>query len=450
MIHCPGCGQGLRFDIKTQMMLCDFCGSSFDPAESAKNSRDAEEHEEQGEGLDAYVFTCPSCGGELMATDKTDAIGFCPFCGGASMIYSRLYENWKPAYVIPFKITKDQCRELYLKKVKQSLFTSKKYRDPGLIEGFRGIYMPYWNYHARHEGRFSVNAKRKTATAVQQYRISGNLSADLEGYGHDASTAFDDRISENLAPYDLDEKKPFAPGYLSGFYADIGDVDPNYYCKDIADEITSDTIKALNEKMSKRHFKVSEQDAVIPVELTDAERTLYPVWFMSYRDNDKITYATVNGQTGKVSADLPVSPWKILLTVLIVGAVIAGAMFFLPSVKANGTLAFTALLLAVGYVVLRLNFNNTVNEKTGLIKTEEAKRFKKHEAWRMFFVIISVVGGFALSIADLAYNWISYLGCLVLAAVLFWVMLSHIRFQAEIARRKPPQFNKKGAAYDES
>lgn len=37
------------------------------------------------------------------------------------------------------------------------------------------------------------------------------------------------------------------------------------------------------------------------------DRTMFPVWFLSYRNKDRVAYATVNGQTGKVAADLPVS-----------------------------------------------------------------------------------------------------------------------------------------------
>ena len=33
MIDCPSCGANLKFDPKSQRMLCDFCGSSFDPGE---------------------------------------------------------------------------------------------------------------------------------------------------------------------------------------------------------------------------------------------------------------------------------------------------------------------------------------------------------------------------------------------------------------------------------
>ena len=31
MISCPGCGQGLRFDVESQQMHCDYCGAGFDP-----------------------------------------------------------------------------------------------------------------------------------------------------------------------------------------------------------------------------------------------------------------------------------------------------------------------------------------------------------------------------------------------------------------------------------
>ena len=452
MIYCPGCGGGLRFDIPTQMMACDYCGGSYDPATTGRMNKDA-----QGRRMfESFVFTCPSCGGELLTTDQNDAVGFCPFCGGASMLYDRVHQQWEPEYIIPFQITKEQCKELYAKEAKRSIFTSRKYRDPQLIEGFRGIYMPYWNYQAIQKGRFSLNGEKKSAFTAKSYRITGDIDLTLDGYGHDASKGFDDRISEDIAPFDPRGHKPFAPGYLSGFYADIGDVDAYGYSKKAEDVIREDTAKLMTKQDAivrptggLQKIKVSTADAQIPTSVTGAQRTLYPVWFMSYRNKDKITYAAVNGQTGKVSADLPVSPWKILLTVLLVGAALAAALFIMPSVKANWTLAASALLLAIGGIILRVAFNNAVNPQTGLDSTEEAKRFKKRGKWRVLAVVISVAAAVVTAYLDPAYNIISYLGCLILAGELFWIMLSHIRFQAQIAKRQPPQFNKKGAAYDE-
>ncbi|MBQ3264906.1 MAG: hypothetical protein IJH07_03925 [Ruminococcus sp.] len=452
MIQCPGCGGALRFDIPTQLMLCDHCGGTYDPASTATMNKDANGRKM----FDTYVFTCPSCGGELLTTDQTDAVGFCPFCGGASMLYDRIHRQWEPEYIIPFQITKEQCKELYVKEAKRSVFTSRKYRDPQLIESFRGIYMPYWVYQALQVGEFSLEGEKKGAFTVSSYRVTGNIDVQLDGYGHDASKEFDDRISEHIAPFDPHGHKPFAPGYLSGFYADVGDVNAHQYDKKAIDAMSEDTARLLSQQNAVvrpdgglRKIRIFPQKAQIPTSVTSAQRTLYPVWFMSYRNKDKITYAAVNGQTGKVSADLPVSPWKILLTVLIVGAAIAASLFFLPSVKANWTLAASALLLVIGSIILHVAFNRVVNEETGLNKTEEAVRFKKRDIWRRILVIVSAVIAFVTAFIDPAYNIISYAGCLLMAAQLFWIMLSHIRFQAEIAKRRPPQFNKKGAAYDE-
>lgn len=51
---------------------------------------------------------------------------------------------------------------------------------------------------------------------------------------------------------------------------------------------------------------------------------MFPVWFLSYRNKDRVAYATVNGQTGKVAADLPVSLMRYFI-----GSVILAIPIFL-------------------------------------------------------------------------------------------------------------------------
>lgn len=448
MIQCPSCSGGLKFDIPSQQMLCEHCGNRYDPSQFDDRDKD------NAKTYDCCLYNCPSCGGELLATEQTDAIGYCPFCGGASMLFGRMKRQWRPDYIIPFKITKDQCKELYKKEARRSPFTSKKYRDPRLIEGFRGIYMPYWLYQGQHLGPFTLTGSKKGFFIGKDYQITGSTDVTVDGYAHDASRAFDDRISENLAPYDIREQKPFYPGYLSGFYADIGDVDKSAYNYKGSEFMKQQTARLMgtDERIAGKglhKIKIDEKTAQIPTKVTSAKRVLYPVWFMSYRDGDKLTYAAVNGQTGKVCADLPASPLKIMIAVLIVAALLAGAMFILPSIKANATLLVTVILLIAGVIILRKNYRSVVNPSTGLDKTEEAKKFSKHDKRRLLLIIISCVLAILLAFADVAYNYISYGASLFIGLELFYMMYCHIRFQVEIARRRPPQFNKKGAYTDE-
>lgn len=353
MVHCPSCASGLRFDIESQKLVCEHCGNSF-AVEDVKDSQ--KDDATESNYLDAYAFICPSCAAEIVTFDENDAVGFCPYCGGESMLRERIRKKWAPKSVIPFKITKEQCKKEYIKEVKRHPFVSSKYRKPELIDSFRGLYMPYWHFDGKIQGHYTVkNLKTaqegiKTTTYItydQDYLIDYNLS----GYSHDASLKFDDHVSEKLAPYHGEDEVDFHPGYLSGFYAEIGDADLNEY-KDVAasalNEYTQDRIE---EKISAVNYR-NKRDISLPTKVKNIEYSLHPVWFMSYRRKKKMTYAAVNGQTGKVAADLPLSPLRILAAALILAAAIFGLLFLgrytLPTIKANATLGVCAMLLLTG------------------------------------------------------------------------------------------------------
>ena len=128
MIHCPTCGSGLRFDIASQKTVCDHCRNSFEP-ESLPDS--VYDDADTAQAFEGFAFMCPDCGAELMTTDSNDAVGFCPYCGGASVIHDRLRQEWKPNQIIPFSITKEQCKEIYVKEVKNYVHQDffEAYRD---------------------------------------------------------------------------------------------------------------------------------------------------------------------------------------------------------------------------------------------------------------------------------------------------------------------------------
>ena len=540
MVGCPTCGAALRFDIASQKMACDHCGNFFETQQLSDNSSRDDARSSQ---FDSYVYICPSCGAELLTTDKNDAVGFCQYCGGASMIFEKMRQEWKPDYIIPFKITKEDCKKAYCKEVRRHPFVSGRYKKPDLIESFRGIYMPYWSYRSVMRGEFRVKAKsqRERVSAntyeIVHYDIVGNSNLALEGYSRDASLSFDDDISDALAPYEYRQQTPFAPGYLSGFYAESGDVNAHEYDSIISLEAKEDAVNALIQndavkKCCEQLKSTSDADTTrASVNIESAKRTLNPVWFMSYRKGKDITYATVNGQTGKVAADLPLSPLRIIFFALGLSAVIFGIIALLmnlipsiPSIKANGTLGICLILMNAGMYYLQNSFNGTVAgtggaktrvaaggytvalficlitfigvvtdgsyekhraylcflpmtatavimliahlrmanstrqikkmtaDNTSILRTRvitEAKSFLNKVIWLKLIMYLSIVIGALIVYIDLAYNAVSYGFCFLAAAELFGLALFHIHFQTNVAKRPLPQFNKKGALYDE-
>lgn len=232
MLSCPNCGGNLKFDIPSQQLSCEHCHTLFDPYDFDGKTSDAEESKTFDGDYEVTIFTCPQCGGEILSTDNA-AAGFCSFCGASTILYSRISHEKRPNYIIPFQKTKEQCKEAYARRMKHSIFAPKELRDPSYIDSFRGIYMPYWAFYISQKGSLSLNGKKTSRRGdyiiTDHYALTGDLDAYYKGLSYDASSSFDDNISEELAPYNLKGMKAFTPAYLSGFYADTSDVDAKIY-----------------------------------------------------------------------------------------------------------------------------------------------------------------------------------------------------------------------------
>ena len=227
MYQCPNCGGEMRFDIPSQKLKCGYCESLMKPTEHPY-LKGAEEETE----FELTAFLCPQCGAEIMSQDNT-AAAFCSFCGASTLLTSRVSKEKKPDAIIPFQKTKEDCIKAYRKVMRHALFAPNDYKDEKCIESFRGIYMPYWVYDVKHSGRFCLHGKKYSRKGsydiTKHYDLTGEMDAEYNGITHDASREFADDISESMAPYDVKEMLHFHPAYLSGFYADIHDVDTTIY-----------------------------------------------------------------------------------------------------------------------------------------------------------------------------------------------------------------------------
>ena len=314
MYECRNCGGNLKFDIGSQKLFCEYCGTLEDPYNVYKE-RDAEESTQ----YDVTVFTCPQCGGEILSEDTTAAT-FCNFCGGATILNSRLGKERRPHHIIPFTKTREDCRRAYAKMVRRAIFAPKELRDEAHIEKFRGIYMPYWIYSFKTQGMVYFNGSKSQQKGdyliTRHYTMQSNVDAVYRGIAYDASAAFADNLSGAIAPFYLEEEKPFTPSFLSGFYADTSDVDSYVYEEEAQDMVMEDGCERMSQNAVCSRFHVKKgknrnslKKALQPAQ-TVKELAMLPVWFLAYRKDDKVAYAVVNGQTGKEAADLPVDMKK--------------------------------------------------------------------------------------------------------------------------------------------
>lgn len=369
MYQCKKCGGNVRFDIEEQMLKCDYCNELLDPYGVEK------EVDASASVYGANVFTCPQCGAQLLSED-TAAADFCSYCGASTILTSRVSKKRKPDIIIPFKKTKEECKQLFSEKMKKAIFAPNELRDKDALEGFRGIYMPYWSYNVSQKKDLRLNGLVDSEVYATGYYyrqtalLTGKLDAEYSGIAHDSSSAFRDDISERIAPFSIEDGKPFTPSYLSGFYADVDDVSFQTYENEVRQIANNRTFEYLMEqgdsKMYGLSVKPSEMDKSFGTEVKSQNRAMFPVWFMAFRKGNRVAYATVNGQTGKVASDMPVDYGKFAIGTAIVSVLLFLIFNMFFTFKPEAALLVASLLTLVSAFIYNRELDEIIVKDNSL------------------------------------------------------------------------------------
>ena len=303
--RCRNCGGNVVFDIDTQMLKCQHCDSSF-PAEEYQ----VRDYSSGSAGLGLTRFSCGGCGAELEGTEDS-VVGFCPYCGGQSMLRIGSRPREAAEYVLPFQVSRARCAELYRENAKKVLYLPRELRDPEYLERFTGIYMPYYSYDVQigqpdiqgtktveHHHRYDV---------VNTYQIDAQVLGGVCSVPFDASRYLDDEIAARAMPFDTRQQRRFHPAYLSGFYADASTVPANTYFEEAEAQASKDVVEEVAEQiLAQEQIQVDTRKASVEARTLGYRSALLPMWFLTWRKGERVAYAVVNGESGKVVSDLPV------------------------------------------------------------------------------------------------------------------------------------------------
>lgn len=349
MYECPNCAANLKFHIGKQMLFCNACGTSMSPY-SFHKSQDAEETK----FYETTIFTCPQCGSELITTNDTAAT-FCSYCGSSTILDSRISHKKAPHYIIPFQKDKEDCQKAYKRMLRYAYFLPKEFKDPEQIEKFRPIYMPFWLYTLKHDGPIKLSQANKIVHSEELY-------VKYEELSYDASSSFSDDLATAIWPYHLDKKQKFSPAFLSGFYADTRDLNHDLYLEEALDLVTADTIQRIHKdpfhfREFSHGWKLKPVDNTFEFKAEKIDLAMFPVWFLSYRKEDRVAYAVMNGQTGKLAGDMPIAVHKYLLCSLLGAIPIFLLLYCYWNMQPLSLLIISALLSFVSSIMLNMQLS---------------------------------------------------------------------------------------------
>ena len=151
---CPCCGGAVQFDSGSQKLKCPYCDTEFDIAalnqseqqsqgEDSINWQNTANEWQAGETDQMRVYTCTSCGGEIVCDSTTSATS-CPYCGNPVALTGNLTGALRPDVIIPFKLDKKAAKAALKKHVHSNKFIPKVFQDKNHIDEIKGVYVPHW------------------------------------------------------------------------------------------------------------------------------------------------------------------------------------------------------------------------------------------------------------------------------------------------------------------
>lgn len=348
--QCPACTGPLHYSAKSGKLECDYCGSSFDVAEiealyarkeaeaaAAKQAADAKAEAAQAAKAEAAeaaaasggwdtsglsrdwgaeadglrVYSCPSCGAELIC-DQSTAATACPYCGNPAIVPGQFSGALRPDYILPFRLSKDDAVQALRAHYKGKPFLPRSFTSANHIEQIQGVYVPFWLFDGGAEGAASYRTSNTNVfetgdyeiTETRHYHVVRAGSLAFEKIPVDASSKMPDDHMDSIEPFDYAQLRPFSTAYLPGYLADKYDVTIDD-SRDRADTRCRETLaQALRDTVTGYGACVTERED-IALRRGKVHYALLPVWMLSTKWRGQDFLFAMNGQTGKLVGDLP-------------------------------------------------------------------------------------------------------------------------------------------------
>ena len=115
---------------------------------------------------------------------------------------------------------------------------------------------------------------------------------------------------DSIEPYDYSDIRDFSIAYLPGFLADKFDVSAEESAPRADIRCKNTVIDKLRGTVS-GYSTVSTRSENVELRRGSVKYALFPVWMLNTKWKDKTFLFAMNGQTGKIVGDLPISKGKL-------------------------------------------------------------------------------------------------------------------------------------------
>ena len=143
------------------------------------------------------------------------------------------------------------------------------------------------------------------------------------------SRGVDVRFTRAIEPFPTNEVVPYDPGYVSGWLVERYQIDLSEAATTSKEQMEQQITAMCDSQVPGDTHRGLQVDAHF------FDRTfkhiLSPIWLLTYNYGAKTFHVVVNGYTGAIAGDHPLSFWKVLLAVLGAIALALGIFYFVAN-----------------------------------------------------------------------------------------------------------------------
>ena len=232
LITCKVCGAEIFWDTKTQSLKCEYCGAEIHPSELG----DVEQAKAVGKIKDnskgnLVQYKCEGCGANLV-TQSRSMSSHCTYCGRVLSLGKNVLGVFNPQFIVPFSINKQQAISIYKEYMKQNFRFSQIFQKDNNDNNIKGLYVPYWLHSFGLDANYELDCHEieqekhgdNWYTYYPEFKVNVNCNGSVVRLPTDAEKQIDNKLIDQIEPFDYTKMQKFHPGYLAGFHAQAYDV----------------------------------------------------------------------------------------------------------------------------------------------------------------------------------------------------------------------------------
>lgn len=216
--------------------------------------------------------------------------------------------------MIPFIKTKEDAKKAFQKLCFHKPLLPRDFYAPDRLEKITGVYVPFWLFDCHTSGTITASATRVHSWTDRKYRYTKTDYYRVERAGvlnfgkvpADGSAKMDNALMDSIEPYDMSKMVDYTPAYLAGFLAERYDEDNHAVYPRVKTRVEDSLENALRETIQ-GYSGVMVQQRNFHIQDTAHQNVLFPVWMLMSKYKGKDYLFAMNGQTGKIVGDLPIS-----------------------------------------------------------------------------------------------------------------------------------------------